>query len=47
MQLQTEKIKKIKGESMHISKGKIIRINYSRTPSKQLGETADAAGKNS
>lgn len=32
---------------MHISKGKIIRINDSMTPSKQLGETADVDGKDS
>lgn len=32
---------------MHVSKGKFIRINDSRTPSKQQGETADVAGKGS
>lgn len=46
MQLQTEK-KKVKGESMHISKGKIFRINDSMTPLKLTGETPDVAAKDS
>jgi len=37
MQLQIDK--EVKGEWMYIVKGKIIRINDRKTPTKQLGET--------
>lgn len=37
MQLQIDK--EVKGERMYILKGKIIRTNDRKTPTKQLGKT--------